>query len=284
MIWPYGSINGLVVLTVCSVLICVFGTAFGINDLKSVKKLSAIIGSVVSILSLMIILTFILLLTKGSLYNGAKLDLENKRLVRERAESIKQIEERDKQIDELKRTPDFVYRDAIDLFNTNDYEGARAKFVEVLDKYPDSAYEKQAKDKIREIDRELARMEAEKKKAEKEAEEKRKYEPRSDAEAIAEWVDFRNNEDMRKGTITTWRFKITSILSECPTGHLGDDWDKRVAVFGSGGGSYWIAAAVREVPFVKEGDWVVVTGAFDHVSADGIVCLIAVKVINEGYR
>lgn len=204
----------------------------------------------------------------------SKMQEENKKLQIEN-EALR------KEIDGLKTTPDFVYREGIDLLSNNDFEGARVKFTEVLDKYPNSEYDNQAKNRIKEVDRELARIEAEKKKAEKEAEEARKYEPRTDAEAIFEWVDFRNNEDKRKGTITTWRFKVAYLGVDGVTGqpiavgYLGPS--KSV------GCRYGSDDVVKGSKKIKEGDWITVTGAFASVDSEGIVFIRPEKIVNEGY-
>lgn len=190
-----------------------------------------------------------------------------------------------KEVDVLKKTPDFIYREGIDLMNENDYLGAKDKFVEVLDKYPTSEYSKIAKEKIKAADREIAKVEAEKRRAEREAAERRKYEPRTEEEAIAEWVNFRNNEALR-GTVVTWVFQVKSVYDKylmgvtiryC-SGWLDTKYTKPVECL------WHPDVIISGSKYLAIGDWITVTCTFDYITKDGKVSITAIRIENKGYR
>jgi hypothetical protein len=209
---------------------------------------------------------------------NAELKTENARLKNEN-EGLK------KELEKLRTTADFVYREGVDLMNGSNYEGAKEKFLEVVNKYPNSEYDGAAKERLGKVNKEIAKIEEERRRAEREAEEKRKYEPRTEDEARAEWRSFRKDEKSMLGTITTWRFQVDYISNESPKGHIGRYVEQKfVCILGPEGWTYLAAAAVGKVPVIKEDDWVCVTGRFYGVSSDGVVLLTPIRVINEGYR
>jgi len=226
-----------------------------------------------------------------------KLKSENEQLKSKINELESKINELENEIAKLKETDDYHYKIGVDFKNEGKYVSALVEFGTIIDKYPNSIYLSKAAEQIKNIKNEMKRIEeqriAEERKKEKQriAEEKRreeeeKYRPKSQDEAIAEWMSFRNNEDEYKGTITTWRIKVNYIssVSECPIGHLGEySSDYQVAVLGPKGYTYQAAYLLGMVPKVIEDDTIVVTGKFSGVSSDGIVVLIPIKVKNEGY-
>ncbi len=143
---------------------------------------------------------------------------------------------------------------------------------------------------------EEARIEAERQQAEDkrlaEAErrkEEAKYRPLTLDAAIKQWKHFRTNEVADKGTVTTWRFKVSWVDADL-TGYLAG-FDYQVIVMGPLGDRYdaradlgMVGSHVRAVPIAVKNDWIVVTGAFRYISTDGAVVLDAIRVKNEGYR
>lgn len=211
-----------------------------------------------------------------------KLRAENEALRREVA-SLKQ------EITKFKETPDYHYRQGVDFLSSQKYEEAKTEFETVIEKYPTSSLVASAKQQLGKVKRELAKIEARRIAEEKRWQEEEKYRPRSPREAIEEWKRFRNNEKACKGTVTTWRFKCQHIFGECPYGCLdpieqGGRAEYEVWLAGLEGRTYQVAVFFGEVPRVREGDWLVVTGKFKYVSSDGAVVLEPIRVKNEGYK
>ncbi|MBA7513275.1 Outer membrane protein assembly factor BamD [subsurface metagenome] len=222
-----------------------------------------------------------------------KLRAENQALKSEVA-SLKQ------EIAKLKETPDYHYQQGVDFLSSQKYEEAKSEFETVIDKYPTSPLVTSAKQQLIVVKKGLAKIEAQRiaeeklVEADRRAEERRrqeeeKYRPRSPEEAIQEWIQFRNNEDKYKGTVTTWRFPVKYLSYENPIGYLdtasgGYGSDYAVVVHGPEGFTYQAGAMFGKVPSVKEKDWIIVTGKFCYVSSDNVVVLSPIRVKNEGYK
>jgi len=202
----------------------------------------------------------------------------------------------EQEISKLKETADYHYQKGVSFLSANNYEGAKVEFETVLEKYPLSPLVTSAKQQVLKIKDVLAkietqriaeekRLEAQRRAEERRRQEEEKYRPKSDNEAIAEWKKFRREEDKYKGTITTWRFQVSMILTnENILGHLGGSYNHQVAVLGPEGFTYQAGVLLGKVPRVREKDWIVVTGKFKYVSPDNVVVLSPIRVINEGYK
>jgi len=200
-------------------------------------------------------------------------------------------------ISKLSNTIDYHFAYGNKFLKEKNFKDAINEFNIVIDNYPKTNHAISARKIIKDIDRqkaiadeerekELARIERERKKEEQKRKEREKYKPKSKDTAIAEWKKFRNNVEAYKGTITTWRFKISYISRENPIGWLSlasyqvliypDPWTYESArLYGFDG---------LDLPIIRDDDWVVVTGEFFGVSAGGVVILKPIKIINEGVK
>ncbi|OGF45105.1 MAG: hypothetical protein A2536_06370 [Candidatus Firestonebacteria bacterium RIFOXYD2_FULL_39_29] len=188
----------------------------------------------------------------------------------------------------LKETADYHYKEGVLLLKDKSYYNAKTEFEAVIEKYPTSSLVASSRERLTEINRELVRVEAERIAGEKRRQEEEKYKPKEDRDAKDEWVNFRSAEEKYKGTVTTWRFKVSYISRENPLGRLAssyrDNNSYSVSVLGPEGYTYQCAVMLKKVPEVKEDDWMVVTGKFEYVSSDNVVVLSPIKVINEGFK
>lgn len=168
-------------------------------------------------------------------------DLEEK--IAELIENNAELETENK---ELKQTAEYHFRQGVEKMSNNDYEGAVKEFNIVLNQYPESAYEKQAKDKLKETKELIAEdiyntgiayMEKENWKAaiskfeviveeytntsyyNKAKQEIRTAEneiantPLTLDETVNQWYTFRNNPDKYEGAKTTWKLEVSYISS-----------------------------------------------------------------------
>ena len=110
------------------------------------------------------------------------------------------------------------------------------------------------------------------------------YRVRTDAEALSEWLKFRRSENKYSGSITTWKIKVSGFAEECPYGYLAGELNRHVLINGPDGETYQAGSLLGDVPTVKEGDWIVITGRFQNITEDNYVVLEPIKVKNEGYK
>ncbi len=191
---------------------------------------------------------------------GGESKADRTRLEAENRKLNAQVSAQQAQLDNLKTAPENKYAEAVRAREAGKLTAALTLFRSVYEEFPShpiaARARKEGADLEKSVKAEAARRE-----------EERKYQPRSPSEAIEEWKAFRNNEGAFRGKTTTWRFKVSYVSGacECPIGSL-DGLDYSVAVHGTDGWTYQAAAAVGQVPQVREGDWVVVTGRFKTIS------------------
>jgi tetratricopeptide (TPR) repeat protein len=202
----------------------------------------------------------------------------------------KKVAALEQEISKLKETPDYHYQQGVNFLAANKYDEAKASFEIVIEKYPTSPLVPYAKQQLEKVKGILAQLEAQRRMEEMRRIEEEKYRPRSLQEAMEEWIMFRKNEEVYKGRVTTWRFKVMYVY---PNGNFSgclnlEYWPEyQVYVRGpEGEPDYYLATwrSPEKFPRVKEEDWVVVTGEFDYVSSSNEVVLKAIRVKNEGYR
>ena len=197
------------------------------------------------------------------------------------------------EIDALKKTGDYHYRVGIDLLSAEEFDEAKMEFETVINKYPASPSANPARQQLKIVNRELKKLEAARLAEERRRKEEEKYRPRSEQDAIEEWVSFRSNEEASMGKITTWRFRVSRIYNEPGgvffrgfSGYLDDGYKNEVYVVLYVTYQYtspW-ASRIKDNLKLKEKDWVIVTGEFSGISRDNSVIFKPLRIKNEGYQ
>ena len=104
---------------------------------------------------------------------------------------------------------------------------------------------------------------------------------------IAEWKAFRNDTDYKlKGKKVTWTVCITYVPDDPYSnieGHLIKPYSMfDVIILGKNDHPYNSSYVMNELPRVRKGDKITVTGTFGGVGSDGSVNIKALKVVNHG--
>jgi hypothetical protein len=104
---------------------------------------------------------------------------------------------------------------------------------------------------------------------------------------IAEWKIYRNDADYKhRGETITWTVYVTYVPSDPYAnieGSVGSSYSGYdVIIHGKNEHPYNTSYTLNELPRVRKGDKITVTGTFSGIANDGTVNIKATKVINHG--
>ncbi len=183
----------------------------------------------------------------------------------------------EQQVAKLKETADYHYQQGMDLLSNKRYQEAKDEFTTVIEKYPTSPMVALASTQLGTAVKELKKEDAKRIAEEKRRQEEARYQEKTPDVADSEWLNFRNNEEQYKGTVTTWRVKCTSI--DCGVPHEAscylNDKGNRIVVVGY--------IEFDQCDSLQPNDWLTVTGEFRFV-AGGKVFMKPIRIKNLGAK
>ncbi|HUT99218.1 MAG TPA: tetratricopeptide repeat protein [bacterium] len=190
-------------------------------------------------------------------WNNAKIEFET--VINKYPESELVLKAKSKLKETIDKLAEIIFNDAVGLIENEQWTQAKAKLEMLIESYPDSSYVGKSRSRINSIEYEL------------------RYIAKSEDEAIAEWKNFRNNENAMQGTITTWRVEVKYRKSH---EYLGGGGNYLCSLEGN----YSYPVLVRFEKSPNKGDWYKVTGKLWYVTDDGEVQFEDVeKLENIGY-